>query len=679
MSILHPKSMGNRLRQHQNPSRQHKHLKRQQGFSLIELSIALTIIGVIVAGGLSLSTSMVDRQAYVETNNQMDEVETAIAAYVAINGHIPCPSDPALAINAAGFGTETDCSIAAVGGVIDAGAVRIGGLPVRELGLRDRFSADDYGNRYTYAVTEIHTTSAGFADNTPAGDGAVTIQDGNSANIVTDASYAIISHGGDGKGAYRYETASTSVACGAVGLDVQNCDGDTNFRDTRFNRGTVVANFYDDSIRWRRKELISSSGASGSGLWVENGTAIYNANTGNVGVGTSNPEQRFEVEIPTAAGVSPVMVLDSNNSGANAGGSLEFKNTAGGYLASIEAHEDTLDGFLTLRVSNDGILTNTNTATGANSIFVINQLGAVGVNTAPISSGLGDRGVSIGSFGVGIEIPNSTNGIRVNSSSGGLAYYGEVSGGAAGSAAFQAGLTSANKTGFQVYYTTLDSSTLFLGSGTGTNAKGLDFTLGGTGSTGAFITMNASNSTGINVSAPNTANSILGISSTVAGTTSIALSAINSNSGFRCDMGNAADALNCTGDVNVTGNIAASGTITPSDRRLKKDITALDKTQGLHAINALKPVTYHWKDTARKGLEIGFIAQDVEKIFPHLVHEMNGHKIPDTDDTAKGLQYDRLIAPMALAIQQLSQQNKALESRLKALEAQLANRAVTAE
>ena len=61
----------------------------------------------------------------------------------------------------------------------------------------------------------------------------------------------------------------------------------------------------------------------------------------------------------------------------------------------------------------------------------------------------------------------------------------------------------------------------------------------------------------------------------------------------------------------------------PSDRKLKKDIkpfvSALDK------INALSPVTYYYKNEKESGinlptnLQYGFIAQDLEIVFPELV------------------------------------------------------------
>ena len=71
-------------------------------------------------------------------------------------------------------------------------------------------------------------------------------------------------------------------------------------------------------------------------------------------------------------------------------------------------------------------------------------------------------------------------------------------------------------------------------------------------------------------------------------------------------------------DVTITGTL-----VQPSDRKLKKEVkpfaSALDK------INALTPVTYYYKSNAESGINLptnmqyGFIAQDLEMVFPELV------------------------------------------------------------
>ncbi|HNH11242.1 MAG TPA: tail fiber domain-containing protein, partial [Leptospiraceae bacterium] len=57
------------------------------------------------------------------------------------------------------------------------------------------------------------------------------------------------------------------------------------------------------------------------------------------------------------------------------------------------------------------------------------------------------------------------------------------------------------------------------------------------------------------------------------------------------------------------------------DERLKKNIQPLGNF--LEKLTELRPVTFEWKDpkklNAKDGKHIGFIAQEVEKVFPHWV------------------------------------------------------------
>lgn len=72
------------------------------------------------------------------------------------------------------------------------------------------------------------------------------------------------------------------------------------------------------------------------------------------------------------------------------------------------------------------------------------------------------------------------------------------------------------------------------------------------------------------------------------------------------------------GDVTITGTF-----VFPSDRKLKKDVKPFNSA--LEKINALTPVTYFYKSKNIAGinlpsnLQYGFIAQDLEAVFPDLV------------------------------------------------------------
>jgi flagellar biosynthesis chaperone FliJ len=106
---------------------------------------------------------------------------------------------------------------------------------------------------------------------------------------------------------------------------------------------------------------------------------------------------------------------------------------------------------------------------------------------------------------------------------------------------------------------------------------------------------------------------------------------------------------------------------TSSDRRLKKNINEIK--YGLDEIMKLQAVTYNWKDNDDRRLQLGFIAQDVEKIVPEIVTksgisdeeferlEKKGEKVTDT----YGMQYTGLIPVLVKAVQE---QQKVIEEKV---------------
>lgn len=113
--------------------------------------------------------------------------------------------------------------------------------------------------------------------------------------------------------------------------------------------------------------------------------------------------------------------------------------------------------------------------------------------------------------------------------------------------------------------------------------------------------------------------------------------------------------------LDVVGDIEFTGTITDvSDRRLKTDIQNLSEGQ-LKNLLALNGVSFKMNNDPEGALEYGFIAQDVEKIYPSLVFKRSEGML--------SMNYMGLIAPMVEAIKEQNAQIKSLEARIEALEA----------
>lgn len=104
-----------------------------------------------------------------------------------------------------------------------------------------------------------------------------------------------------------------------------------------------------------------------------------------------------------------------------------------------------------------------------------------------------------------------------------------------------------------------------------------------------------------------------------------------------------------------------------SDVSLKENVT--DLTGLLAKVEQLRPVSFDWKGIGQKGL--GFIAQEVEPLFPELVGEHTGPQ----GQPIKGLAYDNFGVLAIGAVKEMKRKYEtrieALEARIEALEARL--------
>jgi hypothetical protein len=106
---------------------------------------------------------------------------------------------------------------------------------------------------------------------------------------------------------------------------------------------------------------------------------------------------------------------------------------------------------------------------------------------------------------------------------------------------------------------------------------------------------------------------------------------------------------------------ATSTTITAiSDQRLKENIRPLNN--GLSIIDRLNPVMFDWKEG--KGLDkkndVGFIAQEFEKVFPNSVTESLAG---DDGISYKALNHGELIPTLVKAIQELKAEIDLLKNK----------------
>lgn len=111
-----------------------------------------------------------------------------------------------------------------------------------------------------------------------------------------------------------------------------------------------------------------------------------------------------------------------------------------------------------------------------------------------------------------------------------------------------------------------------------------------------------------------------------------------------------------SGDLTVTGTLFCNSVFPiplPSDYRIKEKITLLDNS---YTVDNLKPVKYF--NTKTNNEEVGFIAHEVQEVFPFLVHgEKDGEK-------TQTLNYIGLIGVLVKEIQELKKEVKNLKENM---------------
>ena len=124
------------------------------------------------------------------------------------------------------------------------------------------------------------------------------------------------------------------------------------------------------------------------------------------------------------------------------------------------------------------------------------------------------------------------------------------------------------------------------------------------------------------------------------------------------------------GSLTVSGSVLGSGPyVDVSDKRFKKNIERMDSVQVLDKICQLDGVSYELDLTRINGRlgssinsdedvqarQFGFIAQEVEEIFPELLSSI------DTDSDYKGLQYSRFAPILIEGLKQLTEEVRTIQ------------------
>ena len=225
------------------PQSKTQHTK-QAGFTLIELSMSLTLMALAVAALLIAFKIYIGDYSNATTKKHTQTVAQAIENFILENGRFPCPAAVDLTVDNPRYGQEASCedltgflAAGAIGPVVNVGefaggiwvergatdpAARVvrGMVPFHALNLPEQYANDGYGNRIFYAVTASQAQRENFMRE----GGAIAVVDSSAAtsgNAETNH-FIVFSAGANKEGAFN-KNGIQVAPCGA-GLDRENCN-----------------------------------------------------------------------------------------------------------------------------------------------------------------------------------------------------------------------------------------------------------------------------------------------------------------------------------------------------------------------------------------------------------------------------------------------------------------------
>lgn len=222
-----------------------------RGFTLIELTIVIFIIGMLIAGLIGPVEVQLEARDRHNTRKLMDQAIEALYGYALTHRRLPCPDNtgdgmsdpPFVPTNAA----TAICDVAGDNGF----------LPWAELGVEP---ADAWGNRFTYRVrhpeftwpavdTECNGLVANEFDLCAIGNIRVTTRGDNAgSSAMTEGKFAypaateanvvaiLVSHGRNGNGAVTAGGVARDPAPAAQADENENADDDADFVSRNYTR-----------------------------------------------------------------------------------------------------------------------------------------------------------------------------------------------------------------------------------------------------------------------------------------------------------------------------------------------------------------------------------------------------------------------------------------------------------
>jgi prepilin-type N-terminal cleavage/methylation domain-containing protein len=213
--------------------------KSQYGFSLVELSIVLLVVGLLLGTTITGLSDFIWHARYAAAHKELAVIEQALVGYTLSNGGLPCPDTDGYPGNpAAADGLLNDAGGGNCDGIVGTGAS--GFLPWADLGLSAR---DPWETPYLYRVdinyAKPPSAGAGVAFSLTTGVGSINVTGDNVADNIVAIFFSV------GPNGYTVEGDTPSAS------EKENLDNnDDTFVDRIYSGPDTGALQFDDIMHW---------------------------------------------------------------------------------------------------------------------------------------------------------------------------------------------------------------------------------------------------------------------------------------------------------------------------------------------------------------------------------------------------------------------------------------------
>lgn len=289
----------------------------EKGYTLIQMALALMVIGVLLAGFLGIYTQYQIEEKVTKTNTRVNNALQSIQKYRNVFGMFPCPAPMNVARTNAAYGISSNYARYTATGTLPVVAggcaegicieqntradlattlrVRVGAIPFRDMQLDESDTYDAYGSRLWYAVTEDMCNLATFNETR----GAINIVNDQGETQTTppnSAAFTIISPGVNKVGGYGLEGTMQTPCAGS--LDSENCR-DVSLAASAITAATYRSQFVQDAtLATSYDDVIEFFASAQTQLWRRTAPGaedILDRANNVIGIGEATPSATLDI------------------------------------------------------------------------------------------------------------------------------------------------------------------------------------------------------------------------------------------------------------------------------------------------------------------------------------------------------------------------------------------------